>query len=71
VCDEVFSLSVMHILCGNFLAPRTFSVNGMSLDCTAGGGTATATYPLPPARNGGFCVQAGAGQYPYAYFSTF
>jgi len=43
-------------------------VNGTSFDCTTSGG---ATYTLPAARNGGYCVEAGAGLYAYAYFSTF
>jgi hypothetical protein len=68
VCDEVLSTSVMHVVCANFVAPRTFTVNGVSLDCTGGTGN---SYALPPARNGGYCMQASQGQYPYAYFSTF
>jgi hypothetical protein len=31
------------------------------------GGTIT----LPAEKNGGYCMQAGAGDYSYAYFTTF
>jgi hypothetical protein len=42
------------------------TVNGTAIDCVTAG-----TYPLPSARNGGFCFVASAGQYSYAYFTTF
>ena len=48
------------------LAPRTVTVNSTSFDCVSGsGGT------LPAAKNGGFCMQASAGQNSYAYFTTY
>jgi hypothetical protein len=57
----------MHIVCGNFQTPRTMTVNGTAMiDCVTSG-----TYPLPAPRNGGFCFQASAGQFSYAYFTTF
>jgi len=52
--------------CGNFVDPRTFSVNGMDIDCVAAGNKS-----LPPIRNGGYCMEASAGQFSYAYFRTF
>jgi hypothetical protein len=66
-CDEVAGNGgVEKLVCGNFVAPRTFTVNGIPFDCvTADGGD------LPAPRNGGFCMQASAGQYAYAYFTTF
>jgi hypothetical protein len=56
----------MHIVCGNFVAPRTFSANGTAIDCAKGG-----TFDLPATKNGGYCMQAGAGNQPYAYYTTF
>jgi hypothetical protein len=54
------------MVCGNFVTPRTFTVNGTSFDCAAGaGGT------LPAARNGGWCFEASAGNNSYAYFATY
>lgn len=67
VCDEVAGDGgVDKTVCGNFIAPRTFSVNGTAVDCvTANGGD------LPAPKNGGFCMQASAGENSYAYFTTF
>lgn len=57
--------------CGNFVAPRTFSVNGTVIavcGATAVGGNFT----LPATRvNGGYCFQASPGQFSYAYFGLF
>ena len=64
-CNDVVG-SVTHLVCGNFLAPRAFSVNGKAVDCATGG-----TFTLPAPVNGGFCMQAGAGQHSYAYFTTY
>jgi endoglucanase len=48
--------------CGN-MAGRTFKINGTTVNC---GGNF-----VPPAkRNGGYCFQASAGGYSYAYFGT-
>jgi len=57
--------------CGNFVAPRTFSVNGTALAvCVAT--TSGGNFSLPGTRrNGGYCFQASAGDYPYAYFGLF
>jgi hypothetical protein len=64
-CNEVVG-TVTGLVCGNFVAPRTFSVNGTSYDCVNGaGGT------LPAPVKGGFCMQASAGTFSYAYFTTF
>jgi hypothetical protein len=67
VCDEVAgSDGIDKIVCGNFVDPRTFTVNGTLFDCVTGVGG-----DLPAPRNGGFCMQASAGQNAYAYFTTF
>jgi hypothetical protein len=63
-CDEVVG-NITHLVCGNFVAPRTLKVNNVTVTC-AGGGVS-----LPAARNGGWCMQASAGQYSYAYFNTY
>jgi hypothetical protein len=64
-CHEV-SGSQGSMVCGNFVTPRTFTVNGTSFNCASGsGGT------LPAARNGGWCFEASAGNNSYAYFATF
>jgi hypothetical protein len=65
-CDSVVG-TVTHIVCGNFVAPRTMTVNGTTMvNCVANGNV-----PLPAARNGGWCFQASAGQNSFAYFSTY
>jgi hypothetical protein len=64
-CNEVVG-NVTRFVCGNFVAPRTFMVNGTLSDCVGGGGGL-----LPTPRNGGFCMQASAGQNSFAYFTTY
>jgi hypothetical protein len=65
-CDEVMGTSG-HIVCGNFVAPRTMTVNGTtSVNCAA-----SANMMLPATHNGGWCFQASAGDYSYAYFATY
>jgi hypothetical protein len=55
------------IVCGNFQTPRTFTVNGTTtFNCAAGG-----TFTLPAPRNGGWCFEASAGNFSYAYFESF
>ena len=52
-------------VCGNFSSSRKLSVNGASVACNGG------NWPsLPAKRNGGYCVQASPGDYPWAYFVT-
>jgi hypothetical protein len=65
-CYQVLAGGIANVTCGNFVAPRTFSVNGTSIDCVTNEGGA-----LPAERNGGYCMQVGAGQYSYAYFVTY
>jgi hypothetical protein len=62
----VVGTTITGLVCGNFQAPRTFSVNAAPIDCVAGG-----TFPLPRPRNGGFCMQASAGGASFAYFNTY
>jgi hypothetical protein len=64
-CHELDGASGSGV-CGNFVAPRTFTANGTAIDCVAGG-----NFNLPAPRNGGWCLEASAGQYDYAYFNTF
>jgi hypothetical protein len=51
-------------VCGNFASGRTFRVNGTAVTCSGG------NIALPPKRNGGYCLQASSGDYPWAYFAT-
>jgi hypothetical protein len=50
--------------CGNFAPGRTFKINNTTMSCTG------VNLTLPPKRNGGYCFQASAGNYPWAYFTT-
>jgi hypothetical protein len=65
-CQEVTGGSLTGFVCDNFVAPRTFTVNGTSFNCVTGG-----TFSLPAQRNGGYCMQASAGDYSYAFFATY
>jgi hypothetical protein len=51
--------------CGNFVSPRTLSVNGTMMSCNNGNWSS-----LPPKVNGGYCVQTTAGSQAWAYFTT-
>ena len=64
-CHEVAG-DTGSFVCDNFAAPRTFTVNGTMFDCVVGAGGV-----LPAARNGGWCVEASAGDYSYSYFATY
>lgn len=50
--------------CGGFASGRTLSINGTPLPCTG------QNWTLPAKRNGGYCIQANAGQNSYAWFTT-
>jgi len=50
--------------CGNFVNPRTLSVNGTTMTCNGGNWSS-----LPAARNGGYCISATSGNYAWGYFS--
>jgi hypothetical protein len=52
--------------CGNFATGRTFQINGTTMSCTGGNWAS-----LPAKRNGGYCLQASAGDFAWAYFATF
>ncbi|MGC4088400.1 MAG: fibronectin type III domain-containing protein [Polyangiaceae bacterium] len=54
--------SPVGLTCGNFASGRTFSINGTTINC--------ASPTLPAKRNGGYCFQTSAGDYAWAYFST-
>jgi hypothetical protein len=52
--------------CGNFSGGRTFRINNTLMSCSGG------NWPsLPAKRNGGYCFQATAGDFPWAFFVTF
>ncbi len=51
--------------CGNFVSPRTLRVNGELRPCN---NLNWAT--IPPARNGGYCIQTTAGNHPWAFITT-
>lgn len=50
--------------CGGFAGARTLSVNGTAMPCTGAG------WALPAPRNGGYCIQAGAGDWSWAWFTV-
>ena len=50
--------------CGNFAPGRQLLLNGTQMPCTGGNWAS-----LPPAIEGGYCVQATAGDYPWAYMT--
>jgi endo-1,3-1,4-beta-glycanase ExoK len=52
-------------VCGNLASGRKMTVNGVAMSCTSNWPS-----PLPAKRNGGYCVQTTAGDYPWAYFAT-
>ncbi|MEI9952457.1 MAG: family 16 glycosylhydrolase [Pseudomonadota bacterium] len=52
-------------VCGNLASGRKLTVNGVQMSCTSNWPN-----PLPAKRNGGYCVQATAGNYAWAFFST-
>jgi hypothetical protein len=65
VCRET-TQNVVDGNCGNFVSPRTLSVNGKVMTCNNQNWTTT----TPPKRNGGYCVSTTQGQYPYAFFTV-
>jgi subtilisin family serine protease len=50
--------------CGQFASSRTFRVNNVLVTCNGG------NFTLPAKRNGGYCFQASAGDFPWAYYTT-
>ena len=51
--------------CGNFVSPRTLSVNGTTEPCTGSNWAS-----IPATRNGGYCIQTTAGNQAWAYFTA-
>jgi hypothetical protein len=51
--------------CGNFVSPRTLTVNGTTESCSNGN---WASVPAP--INGGYCIRTTSGNQPWAYFTT-
>jgi len=61
VCRQ--TTSVMHGgNCGNFVAPRQLRVNGVLETCNNQNWAS-----VPPARNGGYCIQATPGNWSWAF----
>jgi hypothetical protein len=58
------SANLANANCGNFAAGRTFKINDATVTCNYQHIT------LPPKRNGGYCFQASAGDFPWAFFTT-
>jgi hypothetical protein len=52
--------------CGNFQSPRSLSVNGVTETCNNQNWSS-----VPPRRNGGYCVNVTAGQFPWAFVTLF
>jgi hypothetical protein len=50
--------------CGNFAAGRQFLVNGTPQVCNGANWAA-----VPPTRNGGYCIQANAGNWAWAFYT--
>jgi hypothetical protein len=51
--------------CGNFAASRQLFVNGVQMSCSGG------NWPsLPPKVNGGYCIRTTAGDFPWAFITT-
>jgi hypothetical protein len=51
--------------CGNFVAPRQLFINGVAMSCGTGNWSS-----LPAKVNNGYCVYTTAGDYAWAYFTT-
>jgi len=51
--------------CGNFVSPRSLKVNGTTEVCNNLNWAA-----IPPARNGGYCIQTTAGNQPWAFITA-
>jgi subtilisin family serine protease len=64
VCYQTTS-NVVGGNCGNLQSPRTLTVNGTTMTCNGGNWSS-----IPARRNGGYCVQTTAGNYPWAYFTA-
>jgi hypothetical protein len=48
--------------CGNFAPGRQLFVNGVPMSCNNGNWSS-----IPAPRNGGYCIQATPGDYPWAF----
>lgn len=64
ICQEVLGM-YKGVYCPNFIHPRTLSVNGVDVACIGG------TVDLPPTRNGGYCMQASAGENSSATYAFY
>lgn len=52
-------------VCGNFVSPRRLYVNGVEVACNW-----SPWAVIPPPQNGGYCIQATAGNQAWASFTT-
>jgi subtilisin family serine protease len=50
--------------CGNFTGARTMKLNGTQMTCNNQNWSS-----VPGSRNGGFCIQTSAGNYPWSFFT--
>ena len=64
-CHETTS-ELLSGTCWEFASGRRLTVNGRTMPCSGGNWP----YPLPPQRNMGYCIQATAGNQPWAGFAT-
>jgi hypothetical protein len=64
ICRET-TATILGGNCSNFFNGRQLSVNGQQKICNGGN-----WWTIPPARNGGFCLQATAGQSADAAFQV-
>ncbi len=63
VCDQTMA-TLTAGNCGN-MTGRIFQVNGETMNCNG-----QTWFTLPAKRNGGYCLHATAGGFPYAYYTT-
>ncbi len=52
--------------CGNFVSPRSLTINGTTEACNSGNWAS-----IPAAKNGGYCFQISAGNQSFAFFTAF
>jgi hypothetical protein len=55
--------------CGNFVSPRTTTVNGTTMACSAPNGGGGNWSSIPAKRNGGYCIHVTPGQKSWAYLT--
>jgi hypothetical protein len=61
-CHE-FKQAIAGFRCGQLAGARTMQINGQTVECER-------NLDAPPMRNGGYCIQSSAGQFDWAFFTT-